>query len=88
MRKIEAMFEGGQVVMTNGVANKYTEEVIFKMLQRHFTCDFGDLEQEDIEANLSAIQNKDDRILSAYGDCYINTEWDRSYTTILLKSEY
>ena len=52
----------------------------------------GDLPNEDKRMNDSAIKNNDDRIVvrynSEYGDIYIITEWDRSYTTILFTHEY
>lgn len=87
MIAIEAIFEGGQVVMTQGVNINHTEQEVLGMLKRHFMKDWGDLCEEDQIANEEALE-KGDRILSAYGDCYVITEADRSYTTVLLKEEY
>ena len=63
-------------------------------IMRHRCGDWGDLEDSDKAAN-DADLNPDDpgRILSAYQvtpelKIWINTEWDRSYTTVLLPSEY
>ena len=62
-----------------------------QFLERHVTGDFGDLCDEDKEANNEAIWNEE-RILSAYmvGDqkIYVITEADRSSTTLLISSEY
>src|ERR1044072_2554652 len=70
---------------------------IARLLHRHRTGDDGDLEAADKLANLRALA-EDTRIFSAYnltpadgGDpvrFWVITEWDRSYTTILLPSEY
>jgi len=62
------------------------------LLQRHASGDWGDLCEEDVQANNDALQHGD-RLLSSYvlsDSCkvWIITEWDRSVTTILLPSEY
>lgn len=87
MMKVEAMFIGGEVHATRGAITEHSQEEILGMLQRHFMCDWGDLDEEDKIANIGALENGD-RILSSYGDCYVITEADRSYTTVMLKSEY
>ena len=74
-----------------------------ELLLRHATGDWGDLEEGDVKANAEAVRSGE-RILSAYhlrltGDersggvkqgpkVYIITEWDRSYTTLMLAEEY
>jgi hypothetical protein len=65
-------------------------------LKRHESGDWGDLSDNDRQANEDAIQPDPEecsRILSAYHladrtKIWIITEWDRSRTTILLPDEY
>jgi len=61
------------------------------LLIRHHCGDWGDLDQDDQEANNEALENST-RIFSAYdiGDVtfWIITEADRSSTCILLPEEY
>jgi len=61
-------------------------------LARHESCDWGDLCEEDKQANDRAMCDGG-RLLSAYTvdddlKLWIITEWDRSVTTILLPEEY
>lgn len=67
-------------------------------LKRHQSNDWGDLEEEDLQANNEALLNFD-RILSAYkipnhikvssqDKIWIITEWDRIATTVLFPNEY
>jgi len=65
-------------------------------LRRHHCGDWGDLDNDDKQANEDALTT-DLRILSKYHPTdttgkvrpiYIITEWDRSLTTIMLTSEY
>lgn len=70
-------------------------------IERHLSGDWGDLEEEDKESNNEALENRG-RLLSSYNlpdeyksihyandeKIWIITEWDRSYTTILLPTEY
>jgi len=61
-------------------------------MRRHHCGDWGDLCDEDKQANESALTDGT-RILSCYKvGCgrriYIITEWDRSLTTALLPEEY
>jgi hypothetical protein len=61
------------------------------LINRHGNGDWGDLGVSDKKLNDLAITDGS-RILSAYvmaGEkVYVITEWDRSYTTVLLASEY
>ena len=54
--------------------------------------DWGEMCEEDKPMNDKAIENGNDRILSAYetteGKIYIIAECDRSATTILFANEY
>lgn len=91
-------FEVGKVVYTCGIANlleneKIERQEILGCLYRHATGDWGNLCEEDKQANEDALKHGD-RILSSYEigkdktKIWIITEWDRSYTTILLPEEY
>jgi hypothetical protein len=73
---------------------------IADLLRRHQTGDDGDLEESDKAANRRAIRDGE-RIVSAYNvmpptgrseegplRVWIITEWDRSYSTVLLPEEY
>lgn len=95
----------GTTVMTNGVNIDIAETemrlltFINKCLARYQKCDWGEMCQEDIDANNQAI-NEGARVFASYklpddlrvdtGEekIWIITEWDRSYTTILYPSEY
>lgn len=90
-------FNGGQIVITNGIRNTMIMDSEFtkfinKSLERHFNGDWGDLCKDDKDLNDLALRNGNDRMLSRYkfnGEpIYIITEWDRSVTTILFPSEY
>lgn len=84
----------GQLVATPGaVAALAAADVsIFKLLNRHARCDWGDLSSEDLALNdLAAITSQ--RVLSSYllgngQKIWIVTEWDRSVTTVLLPEDY
>ncbi|QSI34340.1 plasmid related protein [Variovorax sp. RKNM96] len=61
------------------------------LIGRHAHGDWGDIHAEDRKLNDQAVRNGL-RLLSAYEiggvKVYVITEWDRSYTTVLLASEY
>ena len=89
-------FDLGSIVYTKGIGELIKQvgiEEIRKCVARHSQCDWGDLCEEDKKENDFAVENGE-RILSAYtiGEnkvkIWIITEWDRSYTTILLPEEY
>lgn len=85
-------FELGTVLITPGAKDEFTKEEVVNCLQRHISCDWGDLCDEDRELN-DADLNDGGRLLSAYkfGEnrtLWIITEADRSATTMLLPSEY
>ena len=92
-----ALFEGGKVGMTAAVAAEIDEDTLLgleditALLDRHFSGDFGDLCQEDIQENLRGIRDGD-RIISSYRinalHIWVITEWDRSYTTVLFPEDY
>ena len=90
----QTLFNSGSVVATRGAvqALKDAQQSPFEFLARHLTGDWGDLCKEDRQENELSLR-EGFRILSSYktarGDrLWIITEWDRSYTTLLLPEEY
>ena len=90
----EPLFSLGKVVATPGALSALVanETCPSALIARHLTGDWGELDEEDIEANNKAVASGE-RILSAYHlkdntKLYVITEWDRSCTTLLLPSEY
>ena len=88
------LFSLGKVVATPGAleALKTSGEIPEKYLRMHITGNFGDLYEDDVEANQQAIIHCS-RIMSAYHlkdgtKIWIITEADRSSTCILLPEEY
>ena len=90
------LFELGMIVHTpgfEGVAGDDLLGVMSGLIKRHRSGDWGDLCDEDKEMNDHAVvPGNNQRVLSRYdvnGDAgYVITEWDRSVTTLLLRSEY
>lgn len=85
-------FQLGQIVITVGAKEEIPIEDVQSALDRYVEGDWGDVPKEDWNANNKALKN-DDRLLSSYKSnegikFWIITEWDRSYTTVLLPSEY
>ena len=94
-------FDLGKTVATPGALSTLTEAygpatgtlMLRRLLKRHQCGDWGDLKDpEDERANEQALRDGD-RLLSAYNlskgeRIWIITEWDRSYTTVLLPDEY
>ena len=88
------LFSLGQIVATPGAlrAMEAAGSSASEFLVRHALGDWGDLCDEDRQANDEAIAD-DLRILSAYRlndgtKIWIITEADRSVTTLLLPEEY
>lgn len=87
-------FAFGQLLITPGAIDACAEagERADTFFFRHLTKDWGDLCEEDKEANEEALRIEA-RIFSAYQlatgvKLYCITEWDRSVTTLLCASEY
>jgi hypothetical protein len=87
-------FNLGQIVATVGAREELSNADMMKALDRFVRGDWGDLDQEDWDANDEAVV-EGERLLGAYygGEngttkFWIITEWDRSVTTILLPEEY
>ena len=82
----------GQLVATPAVLEAVPKPELLAAYKRHMRCDWGDVCKEDWKANDQALKNGE-RLLSAYKSSdgtkfWIITEWDRSFTTILLPSDY
>ena len=82
----------GQIMATTGAVRELDEEDRLIGLCRHQRGDWGNLDEEDREANEQALV-EGSRLLSSYTArngrrFWIITEWDRSVTTILLPEEY
>lgn len=86
-------FKLGQVFCTKGALNKLNPIDIKFCLGLHANGMWGNLCEEDKQANEDALIDGD-RILSSYTSgkekikFWIITEWDRSVTTVLLPEEY
>jgi uncharacterized protein HemY len=83
----------GQVVITRP-ALAYAEQHkvnVLALVARHAAGDWGDLGAHDKHLNDAAVE-QGDRVLSAYDVAgerwYVITEHDRSYTTVMLASDY
>ncbi len=88
------LFNLGQIVSTPGALELLERHSMtpMQLLQRHVVGDYGDLCDDDREANNEAIWNGE-RILSSYkinetDKIWIITEADRSSTCCLLPEEY
>jgi hypothetical protein len=86
-----ALFETGQITVTQGALAVIPQPVMVSALRRHLTGDWGLCGVEDAKENdLSVRQGF--RILSVYEHegtrFWVITEADRTATTFLLPSEY
>ena len=87
------LFSSGQIVATPAAIAFMEENNVTPQyfLGRHLTGDDGDLCKDDKNLNRLAITTED-RVFSSYnvgqGTVWVITEWDRSYTTILLPEDY
>lgn len=85
-------FSLGRVVCTIGAHADFSMEEMILCLNRHMHGEWGDLSEDDKEANELAIEFGD-RILSSYKFpdgrvLWLITEADRSVTTILRPKDY
>ena len=85
-------FDLGRLTITRGALDTLEHRDVLAAVHRHVTGDWGDVDKEDWQSNERALR-EDTRLVSVYHSSvgvkfYIITEWDRSYTTILLPSEY
>ncbi len=91
--QVKPLFALGQTLTTPGalVVMQGMNISPVSLLGRHQRGDWGDMDQDDKEANDSALSTGE-RIFSAYMfdtvKLWVITEADRSATTILLPEEY
>ena len=93
-RADKPQFSLGRTLATPGALEALTAsgQSPVEFLDRHVRCDWGEVDDEDAEANDDALEHGD-RLLSAYRTSagkkiWVITEADRSATTILLPEEY
>ncbi len=89
---MSARFQLGQLLITPGARDALDDQDVSNALRRHSTGDWGEVCQEDSQANDWSVDN-DARLLSAYRTesgvrFWIITEADRAATTVLLPEEY
>lgn len=85
-------FQPGTIVATIGALQAADRTQIAALLARHLSGDWGDLGDEDKQANEDALKHGD-RLVSKYEltpgtELYVITEWNRSQTTVLCPDEY
>lgn len=87
-------FKLGRVVITRGCAARLDELGVWpgEFVARHASGDWGDIHPDDVGLNEQALE-QGERLMSVYplsdgGRVWVITEWDRSYTTLLLPEEY
>jgi hypothetical protein len=89
---VRSIFLLGRLFMTPGAQERVPPSEMMQALRRHARGDWGELDDEDRQANDAALKDGT-RLLSAYRTkadvkFWIITEADRSMTTILLPEEY
>ena len=81
----------GKLVITRQALDTLSKDAVFAALARHQAEDWGDVCDEDRQANDAALKDGS-RILSVYQFAdtkfWIITEADRSVTTVLLPEDY
>jgi hypothetical protein len=91
IKLLQPKFPLGMVATTPGVQAAIPVEDMALLLQRHALGDWGDLPNEDIQANHYGLEHGE-RLMSAYEvngvRVWVITEADRSVTTLLLPEEY
>jgi hypothetical protein len=88
----EPQFELGNIFTTPGADEMIADGLLADLyIDRHWRGDWGDIDEEDKEANEEAITHGD-RLLSCFdtpvGRLWIITEADRSTTTLMTPEEY
>ena len=87
-----ALFRLGRIVATPNALSQLTQLEILRALQRHQAGDWGDVDEEDRQANDQALR-EGTRLFSVYHSAtgikfWVITEADRSATTFLLPEDY
>ena len=91
-RRPRTKFLIGRTVITATALRQLTNLDVLTALTRHSRGDWGDVDDEDWEANERALK-EGTRLLSAYHTAegvkfWVITEWDRHVTTVLLPEDY
>jgi hypothetical protein len=90
------MFKTGINYITQGVQQlindqKLTLHDVFKIVERHGNCDWGELSEQDQNQNRKAIK-EGNRVMSSYTvnevKLWVITEDNGGITTVLLPEEY
>lgn len=89
---MQPAFPLGNIYITRGASDALNHSDVLGVLGRHVQGDWGDVCEEDKQANDAAVRDGE-RILSAYvaesgTRFWVITEADRSATTVLLPDEY
>lgn len=87
-----AIFHPGRICITEQAHGLLSKDDVDNALRRHLRGDWGEMEEEDREANERALCNGS-RLFSLFLSAakerfYIITEANRSCTTILMPSDY
>ena len=87
-----ALFRLGKLVSTPNALEQLQPPDILTALQRHQAGDWGDVDNDDRQANDCALKEKT-RLFSVYHTAagikfWIITEADRSVTTVLMPEDY
>ena len=87
-----AVFRLGQLVSTPNALGQLQQPDILTALQRHQAGDWGDVDNDDRQANDQALTDET-RLLSVYHTAagikfWVITEADRSVTTVLMPEDY
>lgn len=85
-------FALGTLSITPGARDALSQDEVFNAMRRHVSGDWGETDDHDTKANNRAVV-EGTRVFSIYVSprnvrFWIITEADRSYTTVLLPSEY
>jgi hypothetical protein len=84
-------FRPGSVVTTLGALEVATQEQLDRLVARHLSGDWGEIDQEDAAANEQALTHGG-RVMSVYDvngeKLWVITEADRSATTVMTPGEY
>ena len=87
-----ALFRLGRIVATPNALSQLTQLEILRALQRHQAGDWGDVDEEDRQANDQALR-EGTRLFSVYHSAtgikfWVITEADREATTFLMPEDY
>lgn len=87
-----ARFRCGQIVATPNALSQLSQKDVLTALQRHQSGDWGDVCEEDRQANERALTDGS-RLFSVYHSekgpkFWVITEADRSATTVLMPEDY